>query len=174
MSSINQKKTQGGPEPQGGAKPKPRKRIRSTKKVQAERKKALAQARPPQATGRFLRHPPDKVRIMARNVVGSPVGLAMDLLRYSPRKSSALLLKVLKGAISSAENDKGEANNVDSLVVKRVLVDRGPMIKRFHPCAHGRAKPILKRFCHITVVLGDMDDRRPSGGGKRPAPAAGF
>lgn len=128
----------------------------STKKVQKERKEALAKARPPQATGRYLKTPPDKARIMARNVVGMPVSRAIDILSLSPRKASGLLLKLVRGAISSAADKKNWLP--DDLVISRISVDRASMLKRYHPCAHGRAKPILKRTCHITVVVDTLLD----------------
>ncbi|MDR1085719.1 MAG: 50S ribosomal protein L22 [Deltaproteobacteria bacterium] len=104
------------------------------------------------AVGKFLRVPPDKARIMARTVIGAPVESAINSLSLSPNKTSYLILKVLKSAVANAaENFK--IDEVDDLVVYRIFVDRGPMLKRFKPCAHGRAKPILKRLCHITVVV---------------------
>jgi large subunit ribosomal protein L22 len=103
------------------------------------------------AIGRYLRVPPDKVRIMARNVIGQNVEAAVNILTFSPNKTAALLLKVLQSAAANAANNFSK--NVDDLFVHRIFVDRGPMLKRYHPCAHGRAKPILKRTCHITVVV---------------------
>jgi large subunit ribosomal protein L22 len=43
--------------------------------------------------------------------------------------------------------------DVDKLVVKNVIVDHGPSMKRFRPRARGRAARILKRTSHITVVV---------------------
>jgi large subunit ribosomal protein L22 len=107
------------------------------------------------AVGRFLRIPADKARIMARTVVGRPVEAAINSLDFAPNKSSFLILKVLKSAVANAiENLK--IDNVDELYVRQILVDRGPSIKRFRPCAHGRAKPILKRLSHITVVVANL------------------
>ncbi|MDR2443125.1 MAG: 50S ribosomal protein L22 [Deltaproteobacteria bacterium] len=103
------------------------------------------------AVGRFFRVQPDKVRIMARNVIGLSVGQALNLLKFSPNKSAYLLHKVLKSAVSNAINN--ESLDPDFLFVHRIFVDRAAMLKRYHPCAHGRAKPILKRSCHITVVV---------------------
>jgi large subunit ribosomal protein L22 len=107
------------------------------------------------AIGRFFRSPPDKVRIMGRVVLGLRVARALDLLRLSPNKSARLLAKLIHSAAANADRDKVD---VDQLFVERVLVDRASMLKRYHPCAHGRAKPILKRSCHIVVQL----ERRPA------------
>ncbi|MDR3204298.1 MAG: 50S ribosomal protein L22 [Deltaproteobacteria bacterium] len=103
------------------------------------------------AKGLFLRAMPDKVRIMARTVTGLPVEQALNSLKFSPTKSARLIFKVLASAVANA--NKNYNRDVDELMVKSILVDRGPMFKRIHPCAHGRAKPILKRTCHITVIV---------------------
>ncbi|MDR2422651.1 MAG: 50S ribosomal protein L22 [Deltaproteobacteria bacterium] len=104
------------------------------------------------AIGKFLRVPADKARIMARTIVGRPVEAAIASLTFSPNKSAALILKVLKSAVANAVENK-KIDNVDELFVQKAVVDRGPMFKRFQPCAHGRAKPILKRLSHVTVVV---------------------
>ncbi|MDR1872665.1 MAG: 50S ribosomal protein L22 [Deltaproteobacteria bacterium] len=104
------------------------------------------------AIGRFLRVPADKARIMGRTIVGRPVEAAINALTFSPNKTARLILKVLKSAVANAAENK-KVEDVDSLSVAKVVVDRGPSLKRFQPCAHGRAKPILKRMSHITVVV---------------------
>jgi large subunit ribosomal protein L22 len=124
------------------------------------------------AVGRYFKSPPDKVRIMGRAILGLPVARALELLEFSPNKSALLLWKLVKSAMSNAEaNCK---RDVDSLWVKRIFVDRAAMLKRYHPCAHGRAKPILKRTCHITVQLESKSeaDRRRDRASRRQARAA--
>jgi large subunit ribosomal protein L22 len=104
-----------------------------------------------EAVGRFFRVPPDKVRIMARNIVGLKVEEAINILNFTPNKTAYLLKKVLASAVANAVHN----NNLDveDLKVYRVFVDRGPMLKRFQPCSHGRAQAILKRMSHITVKV---------------------
>jgi large subunit ribosomal protein L22 len=104
------------------------------------------------AIGKYLRVPADKARIMARAVVGLPAEAAVNALKFTPNKTARLILKVLNSALANATDTKKVAN-VDELFVSQIRVDRGPSMKRFQPCAHGRAKPILKRFSHITVVV---------------------
>jgi large subunit ribosomal protein L22 len=109
------------------------------------------------AIGKFLRVPADKARIMARNIIGRSVETAINTLSFSPNKTSYLLLKVLKSAVANAAENK-KISDIDELFVHRVYVDRGPMLKRFQPCAHGRAKPILKRLSHITVIVKNREN----------------
>ncbi|MDR2934283.1 MAG: 50S ribosomal protein L22 [Candidatus Adiutrix sp.] len=106
------------------------------------------------AVGRFIRVPPSKVRIMARNIMGRPVGQAVNTLTFSPNKTAQVLLKVLNSAVANAQTSRRSAiGDIDALVVYRVYVDQGPSLKRWHPRSQGRANAILKRTSHITVVV---------------------
>jgi len=44
---------------------------------------------------------------------------------------------------------------VDTLFVKRIFADEGPILKRFRPRAMGRASRIRRRTSHLTVILGE-------------------
>lgn len=93
-----------------------------------------------------------KVRLVADQVRGMPVGRASDLLQFSPKKAAHVVRKLLLSAVSNAENNDGA--DVDDLKVTRIFVDEGSMMKRFHARAKGRGARILKRTSHITVVVG--------------------
>jgi large subunit ribosomal protein L22 len=104
------------------------------------------------AKGSFLRCPPSKAGLMARLLPGLYVQDAINLMRNSPTSAARLLTKVLFSAMYNAAN--GTRNvEVDDLQVDKVLVDKGRFLKRHHPLSHGKADPILKRTCHITVIL---------------------
>ncbi len=107
-----------------------------------------------QATSKFVRMSPLKIRDVARVIRGKSAEEAMNLLRFIPRKSARLLAKTLKSAMANAENN----NNLsaDSLFISRILVDEGPAIKRFKPAARGSAHPFKKRTTHINIVLSDL------------------
>ena len=106
------------------------------------------------AVGRFIRVPPSKVRIMARNILGCPVDQAVNTLTFSPNKTAQILLKVLNSAVANAQTSRrSNIGDIDRLVVYRVYVDQGPSLKRWHPRSQGRAFAILKRTSHITVVV---------------------
>jgi large subunit ribosomal protein L22 len=98
---------------------------------------------------------------MGRAVIGLGVERALDVLTLSPNKSARILAKLVKSATHNAEQNFKA--NVDKLRIHSVCVDRASMLKRYHPCAHGRAKPILKRSCHVTVQL-RIDERAGSAG----------
>ncbi|HAJ78166.1 MAG TPA: 50S ribosomal protein L22, partial [Fibrobacteres bacterium] len=62
--------------------------------------------------------------------------------------------KLIKSAVANLQNKHTEAHiNVDELVIKQINVDNGPVLKRFRPRSQGRAYRILKRMCHITVIV---------------------
>ncbi|MEE9515689.1 MAG: 50S ribosomal protein L22 [Candidatus Adiutricales bacterium] len=103
------------------------------------------------AVAKYMRISPRKVRIVAKNIKGLTVENALAQLRYTPKKASVILLKVLNSALANAEQ-KSEID-VDTLYVKNVFVDEGPTAKRWRPRAMGRATRIRKRTSHVTVIL---------------------
>ena len=38
---------------------------------------------------------------------------------------------------------------------KEAIVDEGPALKRFRPCARGSSHPYKKRMSHLRIVLSD-------------------
>ncbi len=99
---------------------------------------------------------PSKVRDLARSVRGLPVAEALKITELSNRKGAFLLGKTLKSAIANAENNA--KLSADTLSVKEAVVDDGPTVRRFWARARGMASPILRRTCHIKVVLTDGDE----------------
>ena len=94
-----------------------------------------------------------KVRLVADQVRGMPVGSATNLLAFSDKKAAHLVKKVLLSAVANAENNLGA--DVDELLVSKIFVDEGPSLKRMHARAKGRGNRINKRTSHITVVVGE-------------------
>ena len=94
-----------------------------------------------------------KGRLVADLVRGQPVGLALNTLRYTPKKGAKLVRKVLESAIANAENNLSA--DVDELKVQTIIVDTAPVLKRFHARAKGRGNRIWKRNSHIIVTVGD-------------------
>jgi len=100
---------------------------------------------------RQARITPQKARLVADQIRGLPVDKAINLLTFSNKKAASLIKKVLESAIANAEHNDGA--DVDELKVKTILVDEGPIMKRFMPRARGRANQIFKRTSHVTVVV---------------------
>ena len=102
---------------------------------------------------RTARISPQKARLVADQVRGLPVGRALDLLKFSNKKAAEIIVQGgLLRPTSNAENNLGA--DVDELKVSTIMVDEGPILKRFMARAKGRGTRILKRTSHITVVVG--------------------
>ncbi len=102
---------------------------------------------------KFARISPQKARLVADQVRGVPVGRALEILAFSPKKAADLLKGVLESAVANAEHNEGA--DVDELRVASVWVDEGPVMKRIRARAKGRASRVLKRTSHITVTVAD-------------------
>ncbi len=105
---------------------------------------------------RFLRISPQKVRQVIELIRGQQVDMAVAVLKYTPRAAAREVLKTLESAIANAENNFMLSR--EDLYVARVTADDGPRAKRFRPRARGRADRILKRSCHVTVVLDEYEE----------------
>ena len=102
------------------------------------------------AVHRFARISPRKARLVASLIRGQHVDSAQDILRFTRKRASRLIEKVLKSAIASANEDEAD---VRSLVVSEAKVDEGPYFRRWRPKDRGRAHPILKRMSHIIIAV---------------------
>ena len=103
------------------------------------------------AVARNIRISPQKARLVADLVRGKDVELAINTLRFMPKKGARIIRKLVESALANA--GQNEAIDVDTLYVKTIFVDGGPTLKRIQPRSMGRANRILKRSSHITVVL---------------------
>jgi large subunit ribosomal protein L22 len=94
-----------------------------------------------------------KGRLVADLVRGQPVGSALNILAFTPKKGARIIKKVLESAIANAEHNNGA--DIDELKVVRIYVEKGPVLKRFHARAKGRGVRITKRNSHILVQVSD-------------------
>lgn len=94
-----------------------------------------------------------KMREVVRQIQGLPAEQAVAILQVVPRKSARVVAKTLKSAIANAENNNGA--KAESLHVKEAVAGTATTMRRFVPKARGSAGPILKRSCHIKIVLSD-------------------
>jgi large subunit ribosomal protein L22 len=104
------------------------------------------------AIARFVRVTPRKADQVLQLIRGKRVDQCTEILDFTPKHVAKLIGKVLKSAVANAVAIEGKIN-VEELRVKYATAGAGPTMKRFLPRAQGRATPILKRTCHITVVV---------------------
>ncbi len=113
---------------------------------------------------RSTRQSPYKMRLVIDQIRGKNVNDALGLLKFSKKHAAKQIEKVLNSAVANAEysaRKENESLDVDTLYIKRAIVNEGPKIKRFMPAAQGRATPIQKRTSHVEIVIGARE-----GGGK--------
>jgi large subunit ribosomal protein L22 len=102
---------------------------------------------------RGVRLSEQKGRLVADQVRGLPVGRALNLLSFSPKKSAVIIRKLLESAIANAEHNDGA--DIDELKISTIYVDRGPSMMRTSARAKGRGNRIIKPTCHIFLTVGD-------------------
>ena len=107
------------------------------------------------ATLKYARISPRKVKIVLDLIRGKDVGVAMGILKNTPKSASEYLIKLLKSAIANAENNFHM--DVTRLYVSECFVCPGPTLKRIMPRAKGSADRILKRTSHVTLVVKERD-----------------
>lgn len=106
------------------------------------------------AKARFVKISPRKARIVADLVRGKDVGEALDILTFTRRAAALPLKKLVESAVANAKQ-ASSAVDVDSLFIKSIMVDMGPMrnMRRWRPRALGRATRVVKGMSHLSVVL---------------------
>ena len=100
---------------------------------------------------KYARISPRKVKIVLDLIRGKDVGVAMGILKTTPKSASEYLIKLLGSAIANAENNFHM--DVTRLYVSECFVCPGPTLKRIMPRAKGSADRILKRTSHVTIAL---------------------
>ncbi len=98
---------------------------------------------------RRIRISPKKANLVTHLVRGKKVTDALDILKFTPKKTAPVLFKLIESASANAVNNFGQ--DADTLYVKEIIVTEGPTHKRSIPISRGRTHPVLKRTSHITV-----------------------
>ena len=99
-----------------------------------------------------------KLANIARLIVNQRVNKAVEQLKFSNKRVSQNVLKVLNSAIANAENNK--QLDIDNLYVKEAYVGKSLSMKRFRPRAKGRASSILKPFSKLTIILEERINKK--------------
>jgi large subunit ribosomal protein L22 len=98
---------------------------------------------------------PRKMRLTADLIRGVEVNKALNILQYSSKDASRSLGKLLRSAIANWEQkNEGADISEETLVVTKIEVGCGAMLKRIQPAPQGRAHRIRKRSNHVTIVVG--------------------
>lgn len=109
-----------------------------------------------QASSRYVRQSPRKIRIVMDEVRGKKVGDALNYLHFSPKKASEVIEKTLRSAVSNLLQKVEDANiDPDGLMISEAFVNGGPHVKRFRAASMGRISRLNKPTCHVTVVVSE-------------------
>ncbi len=103
------------------------------------------------AKDNMVRISPTKLTILVNSIVNMKVNSAINQLKFSSKRVSGTILKVLNAAVANAENNK--QLDIDKLFVKEAFVGKSLRMKRWRPRAKGRAASIIKPFSKVTIVV---------------------
>ena len=111
-----------------------------------------------------IRVSPLKLGSITRLIVNLKASKAINQLKFSQKRISKHVLKVLNAAIANAENNK--QLDIDNLFVREAYVGKSLSMKRFRPRAKGRASSIVKPFSKLTIVLEERKNDKSEKGKK--------
>ena len=103
------------------------------------------------AKDNMVRISPTKLTILVNSIVNMKVSSAVNQLKFSSKRISGTILKVLNAAVANAENNK--QLDIDKLFIKEAFVGKSLRMKRWRPRAKGRAASIIKPFSKVTIVV---------------------
>ena len=108
------------------------------------------------AKDNMVRISPTKLTILVNSIVNMKVSSAINQLKFSSKRVSGTILKVLNAAVANAENNK--QLDIDKLFIKEAFVGKSLRMKRWRPRAKGRAASIIKPFSKVTIVVEERSE----------------
>ena len=111
-----------------------------------------------QAIGKSLKTSPQKANLVLSLIRGKKAEEALNLLTFSRKRISEQVSKILKSAISNAENN--HQLDIDKLYVKEASVGKSMVLKRFRPRARGRSGKILKPFSRVRILVAEKQEKK--------------
>ena len=115
----------------------------------------MSELREARAVAKSVRMSPRKARLVIDLIRGKNVGQAIGILHGVESPISLVVLKTLNSAIANAVNNN--SLDADKLYIKEIYANPGQILKRMRPRAKGSGDRILKRTCHVTVVLAEKE-----------------
>ena len=110
------------------------------------------------AKDNMVRISPTKLALLTKSIVNKKVDSAINQLKFSEKRISKNVLKVLNAAIANAENNK--QLDIDNLYIKEAFVGKSLRMKRWRPRAKGRAGSIIKPFSNITIIVEERNNKK--------------
>jgi large subunit ribosomal protein L22 len=107
------------------------------------------------ATAKDTGIPAGKVRPLVDMVRGKRVDEALTLLQFTPTPKAKVVAKLVKSAVSNAENNF-QIDPADLKIVK-IYADEARSLRRYRTRSRGRMSPIRKHSSHITVIVAEEE-----------------
>lgn len=106
-----------------------------------------------QAIAKYIRVSTHKSQRVLKQIKGKSYDEARLILEFMPYRVCKTVSKVLESALNNISQQTNKEINKKELIIKEAFANRGPVLKRFQPRAQGRAFPVHKPTCHITIKL---------------------
>ncbi len=116
---------------------------------------------------KFIHQSPRKLRLVADAIRGMKIAEASDLLKFSSKRASDIILKTLTQAKANIINTNPEVKP-ETIIVKEIIIEEGPRIKRWRPVSRGMAHSIIKRTSHLKMqVEAELNQVKPAADTKK-------
>ena len=103
---------------------------------------------------------PRKMRLVADQIRGLDVNIALNILKIDSKESSNRMQKLLLSCMANwKQKNKDKSIENTDLIIKEVYVDSARMLKRIQPAPQGRAHRIRKRSNHITMIIDELEKK---------------
>jgi len=109
------------------------------------------------AKSKYIRISPRKVTGVIKLIKGKPVSKSLNTLSGLNKKAGVILNKIIRSAVSNASSRGIDVSDLRSIYISRLVVNPGPVLKRFRAAPFGRATAIRKRTSHIEIELDRKD-----------------
>lgn len=116
------------------------------------------------AFNRLIRISVQKLGLVCDMVRGLSAEKAIDVLKFSKKRVASEVLKTLMSAVANAENNK--KLSPETLFIKEIWCGKALTMKRVMPGPRGSARPILKPFSNLTIILESGNSVKENNKGK--------
>lgn len=106
----------------------------------------------------FVKTSPRKLGEVAPLIRGKKAISSLDVLENTDRIAAKYLFLTLKQGVANAVNNF--KLDKESLIIKEVVVGKGPFYKRGKPVSRGRWHPIMKRTSHVMIALEGVEPKK--------------
>src|SRR5262245_19352507 len=125
-----------------------------------------------EATAKYVRTSAQKAGLVLDLIRGKGVNQALTALQFSRKAVARDVAKVLRSAVSNAQQQEGFGGDVERLFVSTCHANNGPSAKRLRPAPMGRAFRVVKRTTHLTVEVTEKPQVIKAVGTEAPAKSA--